>query len=140
MEKTRDTNDLTPENKETVARDNFNNWNSALLSKDPHKVAEIYTEDNTFLPTMSPEFKKGKTGAKEYFHHFLESNPTGKIIQDHVQILGQDSYLHSGMYNFEVGHGNERKEVPARFTYVWKMNPVTGAWQIVHHHSSVKPK
>ncbi|MFA6159527.1 MAG: SgcJ/EcaC family oxidoreductase [Parcubacteria group bacterium] len=123
---------------EEIAKKNFVLWNEALLTKDPKKVAELYSADNTFLPTLAPEFKHGKEEAEGYFHHFLEKNPEGKIIEETVQQLSSNAYLHSGMYNFEVGPENDRKIVEARFTYAWQKD-ASGEWKIIHHHSSVRP-
>lgn len=122
-----------------IAKKNFEHWNDMLQTKDAGKVAELYTENNTFLPTLSGEFKKGRQGATEYFHHFLEKDPYGEIIESEVQTISDKSYLHSGMYNFTVGPKDNRQTVEARFTYVWKLND-EGKWEIIHHHSSVKPK
>ncbi len=129
---------VSPEDRK-IADDNFARWNSALLTRDAAKVAELYTEDCTFLPTVSDQFKMGQLGAQEYFKHFLEKNPAGKVVADAVQFFGTDSYLHSGMYNFELGPDSERKIVEARFSFVWKKDP-QGQWLIAHHHSSVKPQ
>lgn len=129
---------------ERIAAQNFAMWNSALLSKKPKQVAEFYSSNATFLPTVSDEFKHGQEGAERYFEHFLEINPAGKVLENKIQSLGKDSYLHSGMYNFEVDNkdaesSDKRKIIEARFTFVWKKNP-DGKWLIVHHHSSIKPK
>ena len=124
---------------ERIAKENFKIWNQALLTKDPAKVAALYTADNTFLPTMSGEFKKGQAGAKEYFHHFLEKDPQGEVKDEAVQVISPNAYLHSGLYNFEVGPKDKRETVEARFTFLWQKND-KGEWKIAHHHSSVKPK
>jgi uncharacterized protein (TIGR02246 family) len=122
-----------------IAEKNFFLWNETLQGKDPKKVAELYSGNATFLPTMSPDFKKGKEEAEGYFEHFLLKNPEGKIIEDAIQALGSSSYLHSGLYNFEVdGEDGSRIIVEARFSYVWKKE-ADGTWKIIHHHSSVKP-
>ena len=124
---------------EKIARQNFARWAEALLAKDAKKAAELYVEGNTFLPTMSPEFKRGKTEAKDYFEHFLEVNPKGEIKEEEVQVLGEKAYIHSGMYNFEVDQDGKRSVIEARFTFVWEKD-ASGKWKIVHHHSSQKPK
>ena len=121
-----------------IARSNFLIWNQALKTGDQKKVAELQAEGATFLPTVSGEFKKGRSGAEEYFKHFLEKNPTGEIVDDEVQILGSDIYLHSGMYNFELGPDDKRDIVKARFSYVVKLKE-DGSFEILHHHSSIKP-
>ena len=127
------------ETMQEIASRNFNLWNSALKTGNPKEVAGLYMTDATFLPTTSGEFKKGQYGAKEYFEHFLIKNPRGKIIQEEVQTLGPDGYLHSGMYNFEVGPVDDRQVVEARFSFIWKKNN-QGEWKIIHHHSSARPK
>lgn len=122
-----------------IARQNFEKWANALLTKDPKKVAEFYSEDNTFLPTVSGEFKHGIEGAEGYFKHFLEKNPEGKVVEEAIQALGENSYLHSGMYNFELDKDGSRSTVEARFSFVWRKEE-DGNWKIIHHHSSVRPQ
>jgi len=136
------------EKKETelkeLAANNFSAWNQALLSLDAHEVASLYADDASFLPTLNPEFKTGPTEAEGYFKHFLEKKPEGKIIEEMIQETSLDKdgnvsgFLHSGMYNFEVGEPDSRQSVEARFTFLWQKNE-TGEWKIKHHHSSLKP-
>jgi uncharacterized protein (TIGR02246 family) len=121
-----------------TARENFSLWATALLTRDPKKVAELYSEDATFLPTVSPDFKKGKAQAEGYFKHFLEKNPNGAVTAEEVQALGDNAYLHSGLYDFELDQGSGRVVVDARFSFVWRKES-NGEWKIIHHHSSVRP-
>ncbi|MDA2921860.1 hypothetical protein MYX07_01190 [Patescibacteria group bacterium AH-259-L07] len=86
-----------------IAQQNFSRWNEILMTGNAQEVAALYEKDATFLPTVSGEFKRGPVGAEEYFEHFIEKNPIGRIIKDEVQIISPVSYLHSGMYDFEVG-------------------------------------
>lgn len=122
-----------------IAESNFEKWNDALLSKSAKKVASLYDKDNVFLPTVSPLLKKGIKEAEGYFKHFLEKNPSGKIIEDEVIKLSKDSFLHAGLYDFKLGPKNKIENVEARFTFLWKKGK-DGKWKILHHHSSVKPK
>ena len=122
-----------------IARKNFYEWAQALRVKDPKVMAEFYSEDATFLPTLSPEVKRGIAEAEGYFAHFLEKNPIVQIGQESIQPLGEDVYLHSGMYDFEVGPKGAREKVEARFSYVWRKFS-KGNWKIIHHHSSLKPQ
>jgi uncharacterized protein (TIGR02246 family) len=126
------------ENVLEIAQKNFESWNDALQTKDAKKVAALYSPDATFLPTMLGEFKSGQEGAESYFEHFLLKNPRGTIIEDKVQSITPDSYLHSGHYNFELGPDNDRQISEARFSFLW--SKVNGEWKIIHHHSSVKPQ
>jgi uncharacterized protein (TIGR02246 family) len=122
-----------------LARDNFQKWNDALQTKDPKKVAALYSNDGlSFLPTVSPEHIKGTDSTEQYFIAFVQKNPFGTITDDSVTVFDDgESYLHSGMYTFELGEGSARAPVEARFSYVWRKEG--GDWKITHHHSSVRP-
>ena len=123
---------------ENIAKEMFQKWNELLQTGDKEKVASLYTDDNAFLPTLSGDFKKGISGAEDYFAHFLEKNPFGKIIKEDIQ-GGENFIIHSGLYDFEVDDKNEgRVNVEARFTFVYKKCE-NGEWKITHHHSSLKP-
>lgn len=112
----------------------FSKWGQALLSKDKDVVADLYAEDATFLPTLSPDLKRGQAGAREYFEHFPQKDPNGRIIEEVVQLVPVGAILHSGLYEFEVGPKDRREVVPARFTFLWLPNG-----SIDHHHSSLQP-
>lgn len=121
-----------------TAKANMSRWLNSLEMKDPKRVAMLYADNATFLPTVSGDFKRGQEGAEEYFSHFLNKNPRGSIVEEVVEPIGENAYLHCGMYNFELdGDEGERKVVQARFDYVWKKK--NGRWEIAHHHSSLRP-
>ena len=122
----------------TWFQENFKRWNDALQSKDYEKVASLYSStDLSFLPTVSDEFIRDTTATKQYFVEFLKKHPVGTLTSDKVQSFGKDSYLHTGMYTFMVGPAENRTPVNARFSYMWRK--ISGAWKIVHHHSSALP-
>ena len=123
----------------TIARENFDTWNEALKSRDAELISSLYTDNATFLPTISPELKAGIAGEKDYFIHFMEKEPIGKIIEDVIQPIDDNIYVHCGMYDFTLDSKNGREVVKARFTFIW-MKDEDGNWQIMHHHSSLKPK
>lgn len=120
-----------------IARLNFKRWNEALLAKNPEKVAQLYALNATLLPTLSPVFRVGREQIQNYFEHFLQKNPAGKVVEEQIQFLGQ-GYAHSGNYDFTVGPENARQTINARFTFIWGKNE-KGEWQILHHHSSLMP-
>ncbi|MEF3692065.1 MAG: SgcJ/EcaC family oxidoreductase [Candidatus Moraniibacteriota bacterium] len=122
-----------------IAEENFKKWSEALLTGKAENVVALYADENSFLPTVSPEFKTGKIEAEGYFKHFLEKNPKGKVVKERVQKISEKAYLHSGLYDFELGPDDKRQIVEARFTFLWEMDEEKN-WLIAHHHSSVKPR
>lgn len=120
-----------------IAQTNSKRWQDSL-GQDAEAVAQLYGPEATFLPTVSPDFKKGPGEAAGYFSHFLEKNPSCQIIEEQVKSLEDNSYLHYGKYNFAVGPTEARQTIEAEFSFVWQQNPA-GQWEIIHHHSSMKP-
>ncbi len=121
-------------------QENFKTWNDALKQKDFDKVAALYSsKDLSFLPTVSPKFIRDGQSTKEYFMEFLKKLPNGTITADDVQSYGPDAYLHTGLYTFTTGPAESRQAVEARFSYMWRKVDASGAWKIVHHHSSALP-
>jgi len=64
----------------------FNLWNDALATGDPQQVAARYTEDAVLLPTLSDKARYTSDGIADYFVHFLEKKPVGKILEGNVKI------------------------------------------------------
>jgi uncharacterized protein (TIGR02246 family) len=124
---------------EEIAKSNFSEWAEALKTKDPKIMAEFYSEDATFLPTFSPDLKIGSKEAEGYFEHFMLKFPLAEIKGEVVRNLGENFYLHTGMYDFEIGPDEKREMAQARFSYIWEKYP-NGKWKIIHHHSSPLPQ
>ncbi|MGQ0595069.1 MAG: DUF4440 domain-containing protein [Gammaproteobacteria bacterium] len=57
----------------------FDRWNQSLQTGDPHKVVANYAERSILLPTVSNKPCLTPAEKEDYFHHFLENRPSGKI-------------------------------------------------------------
>lgn len=64
----------------------FGLWNDALATGDPQQVAARYTDDAVLLPTLSNKARYTSDGIADYFVHFLEKKPTGKILEGNIKI------------------------------------------------------
>ena len=118
---------------------NFEKWNYAIQTKSIEEVVKLYSENCTFLPTMSGDFKLGRKGVEEYFKLFLTKNPYSQIVEQEIQSIDFGFYIHSGLYLFKLGPSNKRYISEARFTFVWKHKGID-VWKIMHHHSSLQLK
>ncbi len=124
---------------EKIAQDLFAQWNELLQTGDKSKVAAMYSDDASFLPTLNGELKRGIKGAEEYFTHFLAKNPIGTVVESVTQISSDESLIaYSGLYDFELDGESGREIVHARFTFIFQKNS-DGVYKIVHHHSSLRP-
>lgn len=112
----------------------FEQWNAALQTKDPKKVAALYETNGILLPTVSDQVRHNHAEIEDYFVNFLAKDPAGVIDEANVRTFG-DIAINSGVYTFTFGDGSK---VQARFTYVYRWNGQE--WKIIEHHSSQMPE
>ncbi|MGN9755972.1 SgcJ/EcaC family oxidoreductase [Streptomyces sp. SD31] len=118
----------------------FDEWNAALKTQDPQKVADLYWDDAVLLPTLSNQVRADRDSRVDYFEHFLANKPVGKKIATHINVLDSNSVLDAGVYEFALtDHDTGKKSIAkARYTYEWEKRD--GEWKIVSHHSSLMPE
>lgn len=116
----------------------FDAWNLSLATLDPDVVAQRYWPDAVLLPTVSNTPRTSTAMIRDYFVHFLEKRPRGRIDSRTIQI-GCNLAIDMGTYTFSVmAPTGAISEVAARYTYVYSYHD--GAWKIAHHHSSAMPE
>ena len=71
---------------------------------------------------------------EDYFVHFLEKKPVGKIDSRTIQI-DCNTAIDAGLYTFTFKDGTT---VKARYTYTYRWNGKQ--WLITSHHSSAMPE
>lgn len=116
----------------------FTQWNAALATDDPQKVADRYATDAVLLPTVSNKVRTDRAGIVDYFTHFLANKPQGKIEKSYIDVLGPDTAIDTGVYVFTLTQDGEQRQVEARYTFVYELR--AGKWLIVNHHSSAMPE
>lgn len=112
----------------------FEEWNRALQTGDPKKVAALYESNAVLLPTASNKVGQNHEEIEDYFAHFMAKGPVGRIDEANVRIFSQMA-INSGLYTFTFKDGSA---VQARFTFVYQWNGVR--WMIIEHHSSQMPE
>ena len=116
----------------------FPQWNAALATGDPQKVADLYAPDAVLLPTVSNEVRRTRAEIVDYFTKFLQSKPQGTIEDEVVDVLDADTAVNTGVYEFVLTKDGKADRVRARYTYVYELRD--GKWLIVNHHSSAMPE
>lgn len=112
----------------------FDEWNNALQTANPKNVAALYESNGILLPTVSNKVRHNHEEIEDYFVHFLEKGPNGKIDESNVRTFG-DIAINSGVYTFSF---KDNSSVQARFTFVYRWNGQR--WLIIEHHSSKMPE
>jgi uncharacterized protein (TIGR02246 family) len=113
----------------------FDRWNSSLQSGDPHEVVANYAVRSVLLPTVSNKPRLTPEEKEDYFHHFLENKPFGRIDSRSIQI-DCTTAVDVGLYTFTFG--TTGAQVKARYTYTYKWDGKQ--WLITSHHSSAMPE
>lgn len=113
----------------------FDRWNQSLQTGDPHEVVANYAERSILLPTVSNKPRLTAAEKEDYFHHFLQDRPSGKIDFRRIE-LGCNSAVDAGLYTFTFARTGA--VVKARFTYTYRWDGVQ--WLITSHHSSAMPE
>ncbi|HET6707783.1 SgcJ/EcaC family oxidoreductase [Amycolatopsis sp.] len=116
----------------------FPQWNAALATGDPQRVADLYAPDAVLLPTVSNEVRRSRAEIVDYFTKFLQSKPQGVIENEIVDVLDADTAVNTGVYEFTLTKDGKSERVRARYTYVYELRE--GKWLIVNHHSSAMPE
>jgi uncharacterized protein (TIGR02246 family) len=113
----------------------FDRWNRSLQTGDAHKVVANYAERSILLPTVSNKVRITAAEKDEYFEHFLENKPVGKIDFRFIEI-GCNSAFDAGLYTFTFGKTGAQVAARYTFTYAWDGKQ----WLITSHHSSAMPE
>ncbi|MGW7002113.1 SgcJ/EcaC family oxidoreductase [Streptomyces sp. NPDC054933] len=116
----------------------FDQWNAALATGDAYRVADRYAPNAVLLPTVSARIRTNRAEIVDYFKHFLESKPVGRIQQRYINVLDRTSAIDTGLYQFTLtAKDGTKTKVNARYTYVYGLRG--GKWLILNHHSSALP-
>jgi uncharacterized protein (TIGR02246 family) len=113
----------------------FDRWNQSLQTGDPHKVVANYAERSILLPTVSNKPRLTPAEKEDYFHHFLENRPSGKIDLRTIE-LGCNTAVDAGLYTFTFARTGA--SVSGRYSYTYRWNG--SEWLITSHHSSAMPE
>ncbi|HKR45323.1 MAG TPA: nuclear transport factor 2 family protein [Paraburkholderia sp.] len=112
----------------------FDRWNDSLKTGDAAKVVANYAPRSILLPTVSNKPRLTVEEKEDYFRHFLEHKPVGKIDFRFVTIECNTA-LDAGLYTFQYADGTV---VKARYTFTYEWNG--HQWLITSHHSSKMPE
>lgn len=113
----------------------FDRWNEALKSGDAHNVVSNYAAHSILLATLSNKPRITVAEKLDYFGHFLEKKPSGKI-DFRFFVPGCNSAVDAGLYTFTMGATGETIHARYTFTYAWDGRQ----WLITSHHSSLMPE
>lgn len=112
----------------------FTRWNESLKTGDPYKVVANYADKSVLLATVSSKPRFTAAEKVDYFHHFLENQPDGRIDSRTIE-LDCNLAIDEGLYSFIFKKTGAVARARYTFTYKWDGKQ----WLITSHHSSRVP-
>jgi len=124
-----------------LADELFKTWNDTLKGGTPAEVAALYAESSVLLATVSNQPRLTPAEKIDYFEHFQEQKPSGRISSVGRKVfLDCSTLIDAGVYTFNYGKPKPGSPVltHARFSYTYHF--ANGKWLITSHHSSAMPE
>jgi uncharacterized protein (TIGR02246 family) len=112
----------------------FDRWNESLKTGDPYKVVANYAPKSVLLATVSSKPRFTVEEKADYFRHFLENQPVGRIDARTIE-LDCNLAIDEGLYSFTFQKTGVTVKARYSFTYKWDGMK----WLITSHHSSKLP-
>ena len=117
-------------------------WTKALIAAkgNPTNIVKLYAPDAILLPTLSDEIKFNNEGQLAPYFKTLTSNDQLSVKPQRLKtFVSGDVAVNTGTYTFSYMSADHKLvELPARFTFVYKLSGEK-TWLIITHHSSVLP-
>ena len=112
-------------------------WAAAYDSRDPKQAMALYDAEAVFWGTLSPTVRANPDAILAYFNRMPASpHSRVKLGEQHIRVY-DDIAVNTGYYTFNVLRVGKRVDIPARFSFVYRLR--NGRWMIVDHHSSRMP-
>jgi len=112
------------------------NAEASFTSGDLDRIMAQYAAGAVMIDASSADpstDRKLQTGWAKTFVSMAPANYT--VPNRHIQLLGGDAFVSSGVETFTVAAGSARPTVSARFTDVFQRQK-DGSWKIVNEHVS----
>ena len=106
---------------------------------DVSKIMGQYADKAVMIDASKPEPSADRKVATESARALVSMKPQDyQVLDRHIQLVGPDAFVSSGIQRFTVAAGTARPTVSVRFTDVFQRQP-GNSWKIVHEHMSMPP-
>ena len=106
---------------------------------DVKAVMAQYAGNAVMIDAAAPNPSADRKVQTGWAGNFVSMKPADyKVVDRHIQLVGNDAFVSSGIETFTVAAGEARPTVSARFTDVFQRQK-DGSWKIIHEHVSMPP-
>jgi len=112
---------------------------ASFTTGDVKAIMAQYANNAVMIDAAAPDPSADRKIQTGWANSFNSMKPADyKVVDRHIQIVGNDAFVSSGIETFTVAAGEARPTVSARFTDVFQRQR-DGSWKIVHEHVSMPP-
>ena len=112
---------------------------ASFTTGDVKAIMGQYANGSVMIDAASPNPSADRKAQTGWANNFNSMKPADyKVVDRHIQLIGNDAFVSSGIETFTVAAGAARPTVSARFTDVFQRQK-DGSWKIVHEHVSMPP-
>lgn len=112
---------------------------ATFTTGDLAKIMDQYADNAVMIDASKPDPTADRKVATDSAKTFVSMKPADyQVVGRHIQIVGPDAFVSSGIEKFTVAAGTARPTVSARFTDVFQRQS-DGTWKIVAEHVSMPP-
>ena len=113
---------------------------ASFTKGDAKAVMAQYADDAVMIDAGSPDPSTDRKVQSGWAQTFVSMQPADyKVVDRHIQLVGPDAFVSTGIETFTVAAGAARPTVNARFTDVFQRQK-DGSWKIVNEHVSTPPE
>lgn len=115
-------------------------WMDAVNHGDINGLLALYDEHAVLIPTFSNKLPNTPDKLRQYFEKLGSREGLSIALHEktlQVQLIKEDMYALSGIYNWRFDVEGEMLNFEARFSYILDLSKPK---PILHHHSSQVPR
>ena len=112
---------------------------ATFTTGDLGKIMDQYADNAVMIDASKPDPSADRKVATDSARSFVSMKPAEyHVVGRHIQLIGPDAFVSSGIEQFTVAAGTARPTVSARFTDVFQRQ-ADGKWKIINEHVSMSP-
>jgi len=113
---------------------------ASFTTGDTKAIMAQYADNAVMIDAAAPAPSADRKIQTGWAGNFVSMKPADyKVVDRHIQIVGPNAFVSSGIETFTVAAGEARPTVSARFTDVFQRQK-DGSWKIAHEHVSMPPQ
>ncbi len=112
---------------------------ATFTTGDLGKIMDQYADHAVMIDASTADPSADRKIQSGWAKNFVSMKPADyQVVGRHIQLVGPDAFVSSGIERFTVEAGAARPTVSARFTDVFQRQK-DGKWKIVSEHVSMPP-